>query len=494
MRKNRRFVAYGLAFVSLALFSYRRNTRETIHTIGSLSVKSRTDDTNLRYFDLIQQEQKRQPSLSDISHDHALKDRVLEKLQTTKFRYYVYDNANMTRYDIRQRAKNRQFTWRPAWGQRFKEFSVWEILYLEALESSPFRTYNASDADFVVIPIPWSALAVAGSPQDPALALNALFQEPLFQQEQPTQIPHVLLSFLEPMFNKPNFLISGPQYQVLLSKNLSVAHNCDHAIWERIPRKLLTEKGYWKEGFSHPKLHVRRGFSISWIGAITDEGPKTQPNKNHDGALRLSLEIFLYNKTLHFFYQTTEGTSINNSTQFRHGINNQLAELNDTVLLQPSSIGWGLPAEQWWHDFEEARFCLVIRGDNPASRSVWRSIGHGCIPVIVSDTMPYYSPAFRSLIDMQDYAVMVDEFAYLHSPAQTLNAAILNLTQSEIQSKIEGVTLMQQVLVPNHDKSLFVRAFGRETLMSFTDKYYQIQGTLYGEDFTVNNTSYYAYR
>ena len=90
---------------------------------------------------------------------------------------------------------------------------------------------------------------------------------------------------------------------------------------------------------------------------------------------------------------------------------------------------------------------------------------------------------------MSDFAVLVDEMAYIRNPAQTLSDVILNLTANELQAKINGVNLVQRLILPQHPQSLFVQAFGHEVLQSFTEEYYAIEGTLYGEYF---NTSYHV--
>lgn len=461
--------------------------------------------THLRYLDLIHPDHHQHGGGGGGGGDdsNVLLKMVLEKLQATPFRYYIYDNPNITRHDIRIRAKNGQFTWRQRWGQRFKEFSLWEIRYLEAFEeqqqqhqtspspSPSLRTLNASEADFIIIPIPWCALMMAGMPNDLQNTMNALYHDPLFLN---LQNRFVVLSFMEYLFQRPMGL-SKADYNILKQVSLSVALTSDATIMNRIPDWVLN-KGYW----SQPEQGIlyQRGFSISWMGAATDDDYHPSPSSLATNHQPMSPELFLWNKTLHFFYQTTTHTSLNNSTQFRHGIVHQSHQTvvereghptNQTLLVlpQPSSIGWGLRPEEWLHDFASARFCLVIRGDNPASRSLWRAIRHGCIPVVVSDMLPYYSPVFRSLLDMDDYAVMVDEFAYLANPTKALTEAIYNLTLHDIQSKLNGVNLMQRLIIPNHPKSLFVQAFGRETLFSFSDDYYKIQKTLYGVEF---NTSY----
>lgn len=488
--KRQFFLAlYSIAFVPLVwqvVFVRENNDGNIKHIKNTLTVNG-TDTTKLRYLQLIQHDVSSLLSFSDVSNDNVLLENVLEKLQTTSFRYFVYDNPNIVRLDVRKKAIEGQFSWPFKWGQRYKDFSTWEIRYLEVLESSPWRTYNVSQADFVLIPIPWCALVTAGGKHALRESLSALYQETIFQD---SGARHVIFTFLEQLFEKEIFILNGDYYK-FLSKTLTVAKNYDTPMIDRLPLH-IKHKGYWTtvpRTRKERQFHPHRAFSLSWIGAATD--PPPQGGSTLRPCAPLSLESFLHNKSLHFFYQTVPSPSLNNSTQFRHAINDQIeraAENNDTMmLLKPSSVGWGLPANQWWQDFGRARFCLVIRGDNPASRSLWRAIRHGCIPVIISDFLPFYSPAFKSLMPMQSYAVVVDEFQYLQNPIQTLNQAISNLTLQDILSKIDGVNLMQRLIMPHHPQSLFVQAFGREALLTFTDEYYQVQANLYGETF---NTTY----
>ena len=438
--------------------------------------------------------------LSTVPNDHELRHKVLQKLQTTPFQYYVYDNPNITRPQVRQRAAAGQFTWRQQWGQRYKEFAIWELRYLQALEASshPFRTYNASEADLIIINIPWCALITAGRGNEMRETIDALYADPTFANPNHR---HVLFSFLETLFEKPLGLTAA-DYRFLVDKpNLTVAKISDAPITNRIPFEIL-QRGYWN---TFPKQRAAwqtypRGFSISWMGAATDAAPS---NIARDSHAALTLPVLVYEKSLHVFYQTRTTTSLNNSTIFRHAINYDLEETaaaaaaaaknNDTntttTLPQPLSVGWGLPAAEWWQAFRQARFCLVIRGDNPASRALWRSIQHGCIPVVVSDFLPYYSPVFRSLVQMSDYAVLVDEMQYVNQPAATIRNAIFNLTVADLQAKINGVNMVQRLILPQHEQSLFVQAFGYEALQSFTNDYYSVQGELYGQAF---NTSYHV--
>jgi len=222
-----------------------------------------------------------------------------------------------------------------------------------------------------------------------------------------------------------------------------------------------------------------------------------------------TVENFYRNKPIVFFYHTTPSTSLNNSTQFRHGLPDAVIAASNatttntttrpvTMIKQPSSIGYGLPKEQWIHDTSQAKFCPAIRGDNPMTTSIWRSVRVGCIPVVVSDIWEYYSPIFRSQIHFNDFCVVVDEMTYLVDPIGTMNDAIDNLSENDLRSKIGTLAVVQRMLIPDDQldavvqpeegqnrtsgspsssssssstSSLFVHAFIKETLASWEPSY-----------------------
>ena len=140
-------------------------------------------------------------------------------------------------------------------------------------------------------------------------------------------------------------------------------------------------------------------------------------------------------------------------------------------LAQPSSIGFNTHHSKWLSDFQNSKYCLIVRGDNPTTRSLFTAIRLGCMPLIVSDALPMYQPIFRSLLRYQDFSIVVDEAAFLLQPAATLNNAIKSLPIEERKSKISGLALVQRILVLDHPRPLFVPAFVHETVTRQLDHF-----------------------
>jgi hypothetical protein len=176
--------------------------------------------------------------------------------------------------------------------------------------------------------------------------------------------------------------------------------------------------------------------------------------------VRASMEKFR-NSTWDCFYYSVNGASVFNSTQYRHAL------LKEAVwnALPRSSIGFDISPPQWIEHFQSSRFCLVIRGDNPASRSQLRAVKVGCIPVIVSNLLEYYAPTFKSSIAMSDYTIMIDEDEFLADPVSAL-LKLNNLSEEVICEKLEYLALAQRLFLSDHPESLFVPALLHEVTES----------------------------
>ena len=162
------------------------------------------------------------------------------------------------------------------------------------------------------------------------------------------------------------------------------------------------------------------------------------------------------------FYHCRKTASICNSTIFRHalppgghaetlmaqnmGSNNTNNNTNFNHVIQgfrhqPVSIGFDIPYEDWQQKFINSKFCLVIRRDSPGSRSLFRAICAGCMPVIVSDQLPHFQPIYISTFpDWNDFALVVPEDIFLADPVGSLDAAVDALTQSKLalERKLRG--------------------------------------------------------
>ena len=164
---------------------------------------------------------------------------------------------------------------------------------------------------------------------------------------------------------------------------------------------------------------------------------------------------------LFLFYRTTPNASKYGSTRYRHKPVEIVEQLLSS-LSQPSSIGYGIPHDQWLQDLMGSKFCLVIRGDTPHSHALFTAIRVGCIPVIISDWYPIYAPPFKSTLNMWDYCIFVPEKKFITAPVTALLKRLERLTAEQLQVKLIALAVAQQVIFTDHSKSLFVEAFIEE--------------------------------
>lgn len=407
-------------------------------------------------------------SQKEVNGDKEVRDfgMLLESLEHQQLRFYIHDNENITCPEVRQRALAGNFTWKYKWGQRFKEYALWELSYWQALEMSPLRVYDSQEADIYFISIPWGAIFTAAENSGTATrrALDTLYRTSVFQQHAEQ---HVTFSFIEPLFEASKvrtingmMKMKGSDYQQLAMT--SIGKDSDHWLWDELLALNIPQQGFW----SGSKTAVtKRGFSLSLMGAATDTG-LTLHNQ------RVSLEEF-HNRTFHFFYHSRPTPSLYNSTQFRHAP--IVAREN---LTQPSSVSWGVSGEQWRREFHDSKFCLMIRGDKPCSRAMYRAIRNGCIPVVVNEMLPFFAPIFRSQLNITDYAILVHEEEFLRDPAGTLNRAT-EMSDAELDRLLQGLHVIQRFVVPDHPESLFVEAFLAEARASFDPEYSRLEHQQY---------------
>ena len=129
---------------------------------------------------------------------------------------------------------------------------------------------------------------------------------------------------------------------------------------------------------------------------------------NNSAAELIPATMEKFQKASNFiFYHSRPTWSWNNSTIYRQApIKNITQDANGTIFPK-SSIGFDIKRDQWLRDYKDSKFCLVVRGDNPGSHALWRSIRMGCIPVIAADALPVWGPILKSTINMSDYGIMI---------------------------------------------------------------------------------------
>ena len=173
-------------------------------------------------------------------------------------------------------------------------------------------------------------------------------------------------------------------------------------------------------------------------------------------------------KQFWYFYHTRKYPSKCNSTQFRQRFfaNSTRLELFEH---QPLSIGFDIPPDEWAEHFADSKFCLVIRGDQPGSRSLNRAIRAGCIPLIVSDILPVFQSLYPKTLQYDDFAVIVKEEDFLEDPIGSLDKAI-SLPKPKLKEKLEGLRLMQRIVSADQSDSLFVPALAREIVETMKEK------------------------
>lgn len=397
-------------------------------------------------------------------------DLVKDKLLQQKSKYYVYESSNLTLPHIR--AKARDPSAKPTWGiqgwtKRFQAYAIGELNSFERLEQyrhSDLRTWNISEADFIIVPIPLGATIFWGRPADIQGAFHHLFHNEPYFKRHPEK--HVYMTTNE---------------RLLRSDDESLNHfakccGVSREIIARISPGLLVRdtdhSQYYEWSLRHPNSDwniyqstFRHMWSIGYIHESSNE--------------KYNLTIPSWKKKHYvFFYRGEDRRFLCNSTMYRAALQRNTSNSNNNtstmiqekdLLVQPSAVGWNVEPKQWLHKTSNAKYCVVVRGDNPASRSMWVGIRLGCIPIIVSNALPSYLPIYRSLFKYDDFGVVLDERSFLRDPSGTLNNGIKSLSESDIKKKLDGMAALQHLIALDHPDSLFVPAFVHETVVRMGD-------------------------
>ncbi|GFH49191.1 hypothetical protein CTEN210_05667 [Chaetoceros tenuissimus] len=335
---------------------------------------------------------------------------------------------------------------------RFMWHAQWDLDMINAVKNSHYTIQNASDADIFIVPTPFSGLLGPqkhfGDPMN--LAFTTLLQQDSWKKHKGHK--HVFFASAHVFFRRDNIrqLKGFSKYYPIIYNSSAVLCYDPHAISEACHNNVdLADFQPLCKQFDPP---VNRA-SIS-MGMSPEL--KSMP-------LRLaSLEKF-YNSSNLVFFHSRRSRSVSNSTIYRHSPITNITFSN----YPKSSIGFDLEnATIWQREYMDSKFCLVIRGDDPASRSLWRALRVGCIPVIISNLLPIYSPMLKNTLNMTDFSVVLDEKQVVISPEKIFEV-VQNMGMKEISEKIQQLSFAQQVLFPDHPKSLFVEAFLKEAMVSF---------------------------
>jgi len=111
-----------------------------------------------------------------------------------------------------------------------------------------------------------------------------------------------------------------------------------------------------------------------------------------------------HNASNFVFYHTRTEPSEHNSTVYRYA-----PVINVTYENLPkSSIGWNMGSkDDWIKQYTDSKVF---------SKAFLRAIRVGCIPVVVADSLEIYAPVLKSTLTMSDYAIIIDEKAFVENP------------------------------------------------------------------------------
>ena len=375
-------------------------------------------------------------------------EQIIQRLtQFPQPRYYVYE-------DDRFEAKNEPPTRRrhakaqKMLKKRYLDFAEAEEHIINALGSHFLRTRDAEDADLFFVPISLTRHMIQRRQGHPvAEVFDALYNQTIFQSKHGNrhfmivQIPN-LWSWAHMDIYQGWSLRISQQYPKLW--NVTIGKEFDQEGCDEARAKGIIEGDFTQMMREKAVTMSRSSFSLNTIPLAKFP------------FIRASLAKF-HNSSWDFFYRSRPIAFVSNSTPYRFAL------LNATVVeaLTGSSIGHDIEPHLWMEHFQSSRFCLVIRGDTPMSRSQLRAVKAGCIPVIVSNLLEYYSPTFKSSMAMSDYTVMIDEAEFLADPVAAL-LKLKTLSEEVICEKLEYLALAQRLFLPDHPESLFVPALLHE--------------------------------
>lgn len=407
--------------------------------------------------------EKSSPYKIDFNNDVDDADVAMNILATTRaleessLRFYMYDHPNIT---LKNAAiKKHDHKW-----NRYGNEAAYDANTIKALEESPLRTLDPNEADLFIPPIPFGSLVTSKDGTDLInLVYETLVNHPVFRKHHGDK--HILVATPYILFRSDKYSYVGGMvkwYRNLMIQNMSVAMSWDPNAVINALQEGIDFHEYTAE-FKKLKALSRRSFSLG-LGSSSD-----LPNPD----LHLATMEKFHNSSNLVFYQTRTKGSMYNSTIFRHApvTNITLAggggNGGDHNLNFPkSSIGFGIDdIDAWKNEYANSKFCLVIRGDSPHSKAFWRSVRAGCIPVVVADALPIYSPILKSTLNMSDYAVILGEEDFVRDVKKAL-LKLQEMSDVEVEGKLQHLAFAQRVMMHDHPHSLFVPAFLREGVLA----------------------------
>ena len=388
-------------------------------------------------------------------HNRNTYDSVETELRNLSIRYFVYeDDRYLVQPGLTKWFRNGKGN--PTLRARFGADAHQEDRILNTLSQHHLRITNKSLASLFIVPLRVGAAIIAEKLDIFPMLPVALMTNTTFLTQ-----PHVMVSFTNVGFNKIHIrklmkthgitrkfyeniapLIVAQSYAAHAAANVSlqggsIGHDYETMFWDL------------NRAMSH------HGFSV---GLLPQDGLPF-----HEA----TYAKFRNAKNM-FFYQTRVEPSAHNSTRFRQIIL-EPSVLNRLLATTNSSIGYGLPPDDWLREFSSSQFCLAIRGDTPHTHALLNSVKVGCIPVVISDFYPLFSPSFPSTLNMKDFCVFIPEADFIRDPAMEL-LKLKELGETLIRRKLDALAFAQKVVLMDHPESLFVPAFVKESMYAYQHK------------------------
>jgi hypothetical protein len=336
--------------------------------------------------------------------------------------------------------------------KRFSAEAKQEDQALMVMSNHSFRTTDKTKADVFIVPFRVGVGIINRDPRKLRAFVKALLSNTTFREQ-----PHVVLSLTTVGFNQ--FHVKNTAFYLGMDNDfysnvssLIVAQSHDSHSCANISHQGAAHGHDFEGEFKYLDHAMSKyGFSVGLLPQID--------LPYHEA----TYEKFRNAKNF-IFYQTRTEPSVWNSTRFRQ------------ILLEPqflnqmnwtnSSIGFGLPPDEWIWEFPRSKFCLAIRGDTPHTHALLHAVKVGCIPVVISDFYPAFAPSFPSTLKMEEYCIFIPEDDYIRDPSAEL-LKLMYLSEEEIRRKIEALAFAQKVVLMDHPESLFVEAFLKESLYAF---------------------------